>query len=136
MNLFVYGTLMVPEVMSAVCGYDLPGVPATVEDFSRRRVTGESYPAIMPSPGDTVSGMLYLDVSSSQLDALDAFEGSMYRRCGVQVRTGSGDVEAAAYVIADGCQALLTDDAWSLEAFVDQHLSAFMSDYQGFLAMR
>jgi gamma-glutamylcyclotransferase (GGCT)/AIG2-like uncharacterized protein YtfP len=136
MNLFVYGTLMVPEVMYAVCGYDLPGVPASVEGYRRRRVVGESYPAIAPSPGNSVSGTLYRNVSTTQLAVLDDFEGAMYRRRDLLVQTGDGDVKAAAYVVAEGCLALLSSEEWSLETFTDRHLSDFMADYQGFLALR
>jgi gamma-glutamylcyclotransferase (GGCT)/AIG2-like uncharacterized protein YtfP len=136
MNLFVYGTLMVPEVMYAVCGYDQPGVPASIDGFRRRRVSGESYPAIAPSPGNSVNGMLYRNVSATQLEVLDDFEGAMYQRRDLLVQTDDGDIEAAAYVVAEGCHALLSSEEWSLETFTDRHLSDFMADYQGFLALR
>jgi gamma-glutamylcyclotransferase (GGCT)/AIG2-like uncharacterized protein YtfP len=136
MDLFVYGTLMVPEIMSAVCGYEREGTPARIDGYRRRRVSGESYPGITQSSGDTVTGLLYRDVSLQQFSILDDFEGAMYRRSAVCAITGDGSCDALAYVLDDHCKALLTDEQWSLEAFVNSHLNAFMTDYEGFVMLR
>ena len=136
MDLFVYGTLMVPEVMSAVSGYDGPGRPATLHGFRRRRVAGESYPAIVACTDESVSGTLYRGVEAAQCCRLDAFEGEKYRRQRVIVSLPHGPCEAEAYVFRHGCLPLLSDEPWSLERFTATHLEAFMSDYEGFLALR
>ena len=44
MNLFVYGTLMVPQVMHAVCGFTAAAEPAVLQGHRRRRVRARSIP--------------------------------------------------------------------------------------------
>ena len=136
MHLFVYGTLMVPEVMAAVCGYDSPGRPATLNGYRRRRVFGESYPAIAACGDESVDGILYPGVSTGQLARLDAFEGALYRRSPVMVTAGDAATEATAYVVADPMRVLLTEEHWSLDTFVANHLDTFMSEYEGFVSLR
>ena len=84
--MFVYGTLMVPQVMQDVCGYIGAGTPAQLAGYDRRLVRDEVYPAILPCPGSAVSGLLYRGVSPTQLRRLDAFEGEYYRRSPVIVK--------------------------------------------------
>lgn len=126
---------MVPEVMRTVCGYARAGDPALLHDYRRRRVSGEVYPAIVASVGDAVGGVLYRGVTPDQLAALDAFEGAMYRRAMVSVAVGPRIARAAAYVLAPGHRHLLSDEDWSLDAFLADGLSRFVDGYPGFSAL-
>lgn len=132
MDLFVYGTLMVPSVMHAVCGYAGRGVAAVLPDFRRRLVRGEVYPAIRPCAGDRVTGLLYPAVSDTQLRRLDAFEGDLYRREGVKVELAKQLVAAQTYVICAAHSDLLSDQAWTVQTFIRQGLDQFMRGYPGF----
>jgi len=134
-DLFVYGTLMVPEVMGSVCGYAGAGEPALLHDYCRRQVRGELYPAIMASVGDAVGGVLYRGITPAQLALLDAFEGGMYRREIVTVAVGARTLPAASYVLAPGLGHRLSDADWSLDDFVAEGLRRFLADYPGFSAL-
>jgi len=134
-DLFVYGTLMVPEVMHRVCGYACAGEPALLYDYRRRRVRGEVYPAVVASVGDAVGGILYRGVGPAQLVLLDAFEGAMYRREMVTVAVGVRVQPAASYVCAPGLAHRLSDADWSLDDFVAEGLRGFLADYPGFSAL-
>ena len=46
-NLFAYGTLMCEDIMQDVAGCRLSCVPAELRGYSRRRVRGEHYPALV-----------------------------------------------------------------------------------------
>ena len=50
MQLFVYGTLMVPEVIRGVCDYQQPGESAVLDGYRRRVVACEVYTAIVTDP--------------------------------------------------------------------------------------
>ena len=71
MNLFAYGTLMWPGVLEAVTGRRLKGVNAILEGYIRLRVKGQHYPVVVPSPGDSVEGILYSGLTEGELRALD-----------------------------------------------------------------
>lgn len=132
MNLFVYGTLMVPQVMHAVCGFTAAAEPAVLQGHRRRRVRGEVYPGIVASQGEQVEGMLYRGLTDRHLSRLDEFEGEMYRRSSVEVEAGNTGVPAFAYLMAPAFVDALSNDFWSLDAFVTHALQGFLEAYPGF----
>lgn len=135
MDLFVYGTLMVPQVMYAVCGLDRPGQPAVLDGYRRRLIRGELYPGILACRGEHVDGVLYRALAPRQLALLDAFEGGMYRRTAVSVRCGGTVLTADAYVVGDDFAGMLSDSAWSLDDFLRDGLDRFIAAYPGFFAV-
>ena len=57
MSAFVYGTLLAPEVVKTLIKRVPKMVPAHLKGFTRYRVRGEVYPAIVPTkPEDVVQG--------------------------------------------------------------------------------
>ena len=58
-RLFVYGSLMCEDIMASVSGLTVPGVPAVLEDHVRHPVRDETYPGMVPRPGEQVAGVLY-----------------------------------------------------------------------------
>lgn len=135
MNLFVYGTLMVPEVMFAVCGHGRRGQSAMLLGYRRRRIVNEVYPAIVCCAGDRVEGICYRGLNAAQARLLDTFEGDMYRRCTVSIRTAEGVQSADTYVLVPRFRSRLSREPWSLGLFVATHLDAFVRDYRGFAAL-
>jgi gamma-glutamylcyclotransferase (GGCT)/AIG2-like uncharacterized protein YtfP len=99
LRLFVYGTLLAPEVMRRVCGRVPPATSATLPGFARGGINGEPYPAIVRSQGSCVQGLLYTRVTPPMLTRLDRYEGGLYRRCVVEVDTRDGACLAHAYVL-------------------------------------
>ena len=133
MELFVYGTLMVPRVMAAVCGYRRAGEPAILTGHRCRRVRGEVYPGIIAANGEQVKGLLYRDVSALEITRLDAFEGEIYERCAVQVRLGSAVVQSQTYRLAASYRDLLSTEQWTLEGFLTDGIERFVANYDGFV---
>lgn len=132
MDLFVYGTLMVPRVMRAVCGHAAPGVDAVLHGYCRRRVRHEVYPAIFPCGAESVPGLVYLGLDAQQARALDRFEGNLYVRCPVQVEIAGRTRRADAYVWSLQSMARVSEAAWRLEDFLDDGLDGFLEGYPGF----
>ena len=50
MNLFAYGTLMVPEVLRAVTGREFTWREAVLRGYVRLTVRGQSYPGVFAFP--------------------------------------------------------------------------------------
>ena len=76
-NIFTYGTLMFPEVAGRVAEIYTPGEPLTVLGFQRFAVRIRergNFPAVRPVPSASVTGLLYRNLTSQQVDWLDYFE--------------------------------------------------------------
>ena len=127
-TVFTYGSLMCAEIMSAVCGYQLVGEPATVDGFRRLSVKGEVYPGLIPRQESEVSGILYRGISGAALARLDAFEGAYYRRQSVSVFTSpEGALQAYCYVFRPQFYHLLSDEPWDFETFMKTGKARFES---------
>jgi len=103
-SLFAYGTLQIPEIMSALCGlatasrsptagrsHPVEGsawaaLPARLQGFERCCVRGERFPGIRPRPETSTPGCLYSDLGDEHWELLDAFEGELYERRSVEVQ--------------------------------------------------
>jgi gamma-glutamylcyclotransferase (GGCT)/AIG2-like uncharacterized protein YtfP len=100
--LFVYGTLMDPEICRSLLGRTPLREPAELAGYERRTVRHASYPAITATAGTTVRGLLLRRISNSELAVLDDYEGDEYERIRVKARVNEIDVEAWAYVWVAG----------------------------------
>lgn len=114
---FFYGTLMEPQVLYRVCyGSPTPTSfqmsllnirPAILHKHCRRRVLGRDYPAITPSPPDSVRGTYVHGLTNGDLFRLDIFEGDEYERRKVKIQIlevegdedGKGNVEGGEVVV-------------------------------------
>lgn len=134
MNLFTYGSLMVPEIMTKVTGCTLQAVEVTLEGYERYGVRNEQYPGVVEKVGGRVDGILYLDVPPEAVTRLDLFEGQMYSREAVHVlrRDGRGRVAAMAYLVKPAFSHLLTGESWDLRHFLEHGRALFESRYVGF----
>jgi gamma-glutamylcyclotransferase (GGCT)/AIG2-like uncharacterized protein YtfP len=98
-HLFVYGTLTDPERVAALTGKQFERVDAMLSGFERVN-SPLGYPFILPRPGATVRGVLFLDIDRVSLAHLDAYEaeGDLYRRQLVVVEVADRPVPAMTYV--------------------------------------
>ena len=129
-DLFVYGTLLEPRLILAVCGYVGRGAPATLTGFRRQRVLNAAYPAIVEDARASVEGVVYQALSRQQLHRLDEYEGEMYARCPVAV-TGLRDGvvrQVYTYVLRPRFVNRLSDEPWSLDWFHLHHADYSIDD--------
>lgn len=136
MNLFVYGTLLVPRIWEAVTGSgSTRSAPALLPGFSIHRVRNADYPGIvrMASAEGFVSGRIYYDLSDPVTRRLDAYEDSFYRREEVlPFVEGISTTPAQAYVVPEEtASTFLSDEPWSLEWFEENGLERFWSRHFG-----
>lgn len=87
--LFVYGTLLCPLVQWRVLGRRVPGEADVLEGFRRDVVClgGVCYPNLSPAPGRVVPGRVLL-LTRGELERVDAYETSAYRRVRVVLQSG------------------------------------------------
>ena len=127
LNVFTYGTLVVPEVMQAVAGKSFPSTPAMLEGYGAFLVEGECFPAITMTSGGKVPGVLYLGVDPATVKTIDRFEGKLYQRKRVAVRSDPlGLMSAETYVIGKDTGDLLSSEPWDLDSFLKKHLEDWL----------
>ena len=107
-HVFVYGTLVDPAVLDGVLGHRHLGerLRARLPGYARQTSPDFAYPYIVPSPDAAVDGILVLDLSTADVEALDAYEdvgvGTYARRRVAVEAWGCGPhalrVEAHTYV--------------------------------------
>ncbi|THF60660.1 gamma-glutamylcyclotransferase family protein [Pseudothauera rhizosphaerae] len=133
MDCFAYGSLMCGDIMTPVAGAAFPAAPAVLHGYARHPVRDEAYPAIVSSPGASVSGLLYRGLDATALQRLDAFEGEMYERSPVEVTLPDGSrVPAQTYVFRPAHAHLLLPGEWDFDAFLAHGKARFQARYLGF----
>jgi gamma-glutamylcyclotransferase (GGCT)/AIG2-like uncharacterized protein YtfP len=136
MNLFAYGTLMCGDIMEKVSGFSAASVRAILGDYKRISIKGELYPVIVPREGEEVSGVLYTKLPPAAFVRLDAFEGRMYERRCVLVRTEKGAmVRAESYVGRIQFRDLFEDKPWDFDAFMNGRKILFEEGYEGWRSL-
>lgn len=127
-RLFVYGTLLMPAVLHAVCGRRFATRPARLADFGRYRLRRRVYPAIVPEAGAQTEGLLCEGLDAALWRRLDDWESELYSRHAVVVQGADGaPLAACAYVLAAPHHGELERAPWSPEDFERLHLAAYLS---------
>jgi gamma-glutamylcyclotransferase (GGCT)/AIG2-like uncharacterized protein YtfP len=133
LNIFAYGTLMIPSVMHAVTARHFRFQKAILRDYARFRVKGESYPGIIPVTDAITEGIVYFNVNEFSLEQLDTFEGDLYERTRIRVETQEKEIlNAQAYVIQSKYLGYLSRKEWDVKEFIKKDLEMFLMTYSGF----
>ena len=123
-HLFSYGSLMFADVISKIIGHTPTHRNAELTDWARRTIPGQTYPAAIPSPASRIQGVVWCDLSESDWQALDNFEGREYRRVSVTVVCGRGEqLQAYVYEWLDAQRVGESD--WSPQDFDAQYREDF-----------
>src|SRR5688572_5142155 len=90
MRLFVYGSLVDRARLEEVIGHRHDGevLRAQVVGFRRVEVPTYGYPFLVAAPEEEAHGLLVTDLSTADIDALDAYEdvpSGLYERIQVEV---------------------------------------------------
>jgi len=88
MNIFVYGSLIVPQVMRRVTGRSFSSEEAFLRGYAQLRLKDESDAALIPFPDKDTDGVVYYDVDEETARRLDAFAGARFERIEVNVERG------------------------------------------------
>lgn len=130
MNLFVYGTLLVPKIWEAVSGIDeAGGKEGSISGYQILRVRGGDFPGIVPTGKneDYVKGKIFCDLPERAMRRLDAYEDTFYERHEVDVLLADGtNTKANAYVVPKKkASEILSSSPWTLKWFEEHALEAY-----------
>lgn len=96
--LFVYGTLVDPELLRSIIGRTVTGIPDKLYGYQYKDdaliIDGEKYPGIKECNGLSVEGVIY-DVCPEELTLLDQYESGKYQRKRVRLES---DINAFVYI--------------------------------------
>ncbi len=135
MNIFTYGSLMVPSIFKSVTGQNFRSQPASLSDYGRFSLRHDSYPGILEAEGYMTEGVIYFDVDEASVSELDEFEGEYYRRTPVCVKLDfKSFIDAETYVIKQEYRHILSSREWDFEEFKNKFQDEFTRKYFGFTA--
>ncbi|MFQ3622047.1 MAG: gamma-glutamylcyclotransferase family protein [Acetobacteraceae bacterium] len=100
MRVFLYGTLMDPEVAKRVSGEDgflRSARPALLPGWRRARLRGTPFPTLVRAADGAVHGLL-AEVPPEVLRRLHAYEGPLYRFLPVRVLCDGASIAARAWI--------------------------------------
>jgi gamma-glutamylcyclotransferase (GGCT)/AIG2-like uncharacterized protein YtfP len=90
--LFVYGTLMFPEVLEVLLGRTPEMAPAAVEGWRAAALVDRVYPGLVAADGLMAAGHVLLGLDADEHRILDAFEEETYERRPVVLADGRAAV--------------------------------------------
>lgn len=134
MNIFTYGSLMFGRVWSIVVTGHYSKSQARLFGYQRRKIKGESYPALIPGDRhDFVDGIIYFKIDSRDRIRLDNFEGIYYTKRQETFRLSSHQMERAqVYVFKPEYRTLVDEEPWDPEWFKKVGIHDFMAAYRGY----
>lgn len=112
-NLFVYGTLMSPEVWQQLVKRDYRQLKATLPGYRRLQVKGADYPGLVPHKGGKVTGLVYLALHAQEIQRLNRYEGEEYTHHPVTLLLEDGStLKATTYLFRPRYRSRLCSKEW------------------------
>ena len=126
-RIFVYGTLLLPEISEVVIGRMPPSRAATLPGYASFLMRGECFPGLVADAASETSGLVFDDIRPGEWQRLDEYEGEMYALVPVPVVLGSGALaDARVYVLRSEHLDQLTDMPWDFKRFAVEEAEAFL----------
>ncbi|MEV6276142.1 gamma-glutamylcyclotransferase family protein [Nocardia sp. NPDC051832] len=116
--LFVYGTLLFPEVLTVLLGRCPRRAPAELPGWRVAVLPDRVYPGLVADPAGVAAGMVLSGLSPAEWAVLDHFEDDEYDLRPVDLATGP----AWTYVWT----AAALPELWCSADFAATHLAAFL----------
>lgn len=123
-NLFVYGTLLFPEIIEGLTQTRFKSQSAVLENYKRCNVIGCDFPAVIRDEGSSVEGKILFDVTNEALELLTFFEGDDFKKIDTQVQVDGNIVDAFVYVW-NSENGFLDETDWQIEAFEQESLQFY-----------
>eukprot|EP00890_Picochlorum_soloecismus_P000008 jgi/Picsp_1/1007/NSC_04491-R1_aig2-like family protein len=139
-KLFVYGTLMYPEILEVLLHRVPESTRARVQGYKRYGLKKFVFPAVVEDPSSQVEGILLTGLSDREMVILDEYEGEEYRREVANVTRLLDDKaddefpkeQAIIYIWRDEYAYLLNGD-WDKDGFESKHFDGYLSMCKGFI---
>ena len=124
-HVFVYGSLLFPEIVEGLTACKFETHDASIQNYERRTVKNNDYPAIIPKEGGQVLGKILLNVDKRSLEVLRFFEGDEYACVEITMNVDNKKITACVFVWNGDADALDKAD-WNLELFERKALAEYV----------
>jgi gamma-glutamylcyclotransferase (GGCT)/AIG2-like uncharacterized protein YtfP len=125
-HLFVYGTLLLPEILKGLTGKSFKTEKAILNGFKRCGIYGCDYPALIPAPDSSVEGQLVFNVDEKSMEILSFYEGTDYEQIEVEVFIQNQQEKATLFVWKSDLE-YLGDQDWDKKKFEQNSLSLYLN---------
>jgi gamma-glutamylcyclotransferase (GGCT)/AIG2-like uncharacterized protein YtfP len=122
-GLFVYGTLMFPEVLDALLGRVPDSAAASISGWKAVGLSNRVYPGLVQASASTTNGRLLTGLSRDEWQVLDDFEDDTYELRQLSLDHGA---QAWSYIWPDHHSA--TSIAWQPTEFASRHLPTYAAN--------
>ncbi len=128
-KLFVYGTLMIPEIRRALLQKEVYIEKAYLPGYSANCVMYGAditeYPFLKPNKNKMLKGVVIYPLNVSDCNLLSCYEGAEYEMRDIAVMINREEVEVAVFMLKN------TDNIefgpeWDVEKFVNEHLENYI----------
>ena len=127
-NIFVYGTLMYDEIWKSIVEGKYEKDIAIINGYERLNVKNEVYPALVERLSSSVKGVVRKNVSSSDIDRLNVFEGKYYKLTKNTALDQGRDIEVLLYLLDNKYSHIVEVTIWS-ESRLEKNNIDFFYEY-------
>lgn len=126
-HVFVYGTLLFPEIIEGLTGKSFAAKVARLEGYERRSLRGADFPALIKNAASSVTGKILLNVDDRSFDILRFFEGDDYQWIEVEVEVETANEKLCVCVfIWIGRAERLEEKDWDRDFFKRNILQGYL----------
>lgn len=130
-SLFVYGTLMVPEIQEALLQKKVKSKDAILEGFSANCIIyGQyitEYPFLKPGTGISVKGKIIYPISGMDLSLIKYYEGSEYILANVSVTVDGKDMDVPTFMLKKKDR-VEYGPQWEYDKFISEYLESYTTE--------
>ncbi len=123
--IFVYGTLLFPEIVQRLTGKLFKNSPAVLSGFKRFQVKDSEYPAIIEFSGSKVDGIVLENVDEKSFQVLTFYEGDEYVCMEKSVLLGENEIVVKVFIWNGGAEKLMNTD-WNVGYFKKNYLNIYL----------
>ena len=131
-NLFVYGTLMFPQVMTTLTGLTPTYAPAVARNTARFSIRNQVYPGLVNRSGNLTMGYLIRNLDEVNWHLIKAFEGNEYSVGPVAIETQQHNMNAYTFFVHAHSLDIVANSFWNPESFLRYQLESFLADCRAF----
>ena len=124
-NLFVYGTLLFPEITEKLTGKSFETLPAILKGYKMYCVKDCDYPAIINEEGAETKGKILLNIDDFDLKILSVYEGDEYEWRKIKVLCNDKLEDAITFVWSNGVDRL-ESRGWDFADFQKERLEYYL----------
>ena len=130
-SLFVYGTLLIPELLKTLLGKTLNSIPATLDNHSVSTAiyngVETDYPFLIKETNHQANGKILLGLTFYDMQLLSFYESDEYELTDVLVKAQSGVIPVKTFYPIINLSKI-KGNPWDIEKFIQKSLAKYLSE--------